>query len=160
MTTEIIELDSTNRAWACSLIASRWGSTTIITRGQAHAAETLPGLVALADGAPSGLLTYRMTDSACEIVSLDSLVENMGVGTALLRALRDLVRAQGARRVWLITTNDNMRALRFYQKRGFRLAALHADAIKRSRRLKPEIPATGIDGIPIRDELELELDGG
>jgi RimJ/RimL family protein N-acetyltransferase len=99
-----------------------------------------------------------MTDSACGIVSLDSLVENMGLGTALLRALRDLVRAQGGRRVWLITTNDNTRALRFYQKRGFKLIALHMDAIKRSRQLKPEIPATGIDGIPIRDELELELD--
>jgi hypothetical protein len=53
--------------------------------------------------------------------------------------------------------DDNTNALRFYQRRGMRLAGLHRDAIAGSRRLKPEIPETGADGIPIRDELELEL---
>jgi Acetyltransferase (GNAT) family len=71
------------------------------------------------------------------------------------RSLRP--REAGCRRVWLITTNDNLRALRFYQRRGFRLVAVHPDALARSRELKPSIPEIGLDGIPLRDELELEL---
>jgi hypothetical protein len=48
-------------------------------------------------------------------------------------------------------------ALRFYQRRGFRLVALHPGAVDDSRRrLKPEIPELGEYGIPIRDELVLE----
>jgi GNAT superfamily N-acetyltransferase len=159
MTIRILDLDDAHRPWARSLIIGRWGSTTIVTRGQAYAADALPGLVAILDGAPCGLLTYRLTESACEIVSLDSLAENRGIGTALLSRLSDLVQAQGSKRIWLITTNDNTHALRFYQRRGFRLVALHVGAITRSRQLKPEIPMTGIDGIPITDEIELELDG-
>jgi hypothetical protein len=57
----------------------------------------------------------------------------------------------------LITTNDNVAALRFYQKRGFTLAALHKNALEQSRRLKPQIPLLGLDGIPLRDEIELEI---
>ena len=65
-------------------------------------------------------------------------------------------RAGQCTRLWLITTNDNLRALRFYQRRGFRLAALHRDALETSRRLKPSISEIGFHGIPLRDELELE----
>jgi RimJ/RimL family protein N-acetyltransferase len=63
----------------------------------------------------------------------------------------------GASRVWLITTNDNTDALRFYQKAGFRIVAVHQDAVALARRIKPEIPIMGENGIPIRDEIELEL---
>ena len=66
-----------------------------------------------------------------------------------------------ARRAWLparglTTTNDNVDALRFYQRHGFRLVELRPGAVDAARRLKPEIPATGAHGIPLRDELELE----
>ena len=84
------------------------------------------------------------------------MVEGIGVGSALVSTLEDAARAAGCRRLWLITTNDNLEALRFYQRRGFVLAALHPGAIEASRRLKPVIPLVGHDGIPIRDELELE----
>jgi hypothetical protein len=57
----------------------------------------------------------------------------------------------------LITTNDNTAALRFWQKRGFKLLRVHRNAVEKSRKLKPEIPLTGNDGIPIRDEIELEM---
>ena len=64
---------------------------------------------------------------------------------------------RGSTRLWLITTNDNVDALRFYQRRGFRLVAIDRDAVERSRAtLKPGIPRTGLHGIPIRDELTLE----
>jgi hypothetical protein len=55
------------------------------------------------------------------------------------------------------TTNDNLNALRFYQKRGFVLVSVHRNAVIKSRQLKPEIPLTGNDGIPLRDEIELEM---
>jgi len=67
------------------------------------------------------------------------------------------VEENGCRRVWLITSNDNLDALRFYQRRGLRLVAVHRGAIDEARRVKPSIPATGEYGIPVRDEIELEL---
>ncbi|MCG0275770.1 MAG: hypothetical protein L5655_06315 [Thermosediminibacteraceae bacterium] len=47
--------------------------------------------------------------------------------------------------------------MKFYQKRGFLLVAVHRNALEQARKLKPEIPLIGIDGIPLRDEIELEL---
>jgi RimJ/RimL family protein N-acetyltransferase len=103
------------------------------------------------------VLTYHIDGDACEIVTIDSLVPNAGIGTALIEAVRRAAQRAGCRRLWLITTNDNTVALRFYQKRGFVLAALYPNAVARSRQVKPEIPLTGNDGIPIRDEIELEM---
>jgi len=60
-------------------------------------------------------------------------------------------------RLWLVTTNDNVDALRFYQRRGFCLVCVHRGAVDHSRaHLKPEIPLAGNNRIPLRDELELE----
>jgi RimJ/RimL family protein N-acetyltransferase len=78
------------------------------------------------------------------------------VGGALLEAMAERARQEGARRLWLVTTNDNIRAIRFYQKRGWDICALHRDAVAQSRKLKPQIPLTGEDGIPIRHEIEFE----
>ena len=114
-------------------------------------------LIAIHEGQVAGALTYEVRDGQMEAVTVDAFVDGVGAGTALIDAAAEEARRQGCRRLWLITTNDNTNALRFYQRRGMRLAALHRDAIAESRRLKPEIPETGADGIPIRDELELEL---
>ena len=81
----------------------------------------------------------------------------MGIGSALLGKLADIAREQNCRGIWLITTNDNTDAMRFYQRRGFYFVAVHKDAIKYSRKLKPEIPEIGNHGIPIRDEIELVM---
>ncbi len=150
-------LAEADRAWAKYLIAGRWGSTQMVTRGTLHDLTRLPGLVAWRAGERAGLLTYHLAGDSCEIVSLDSLVEGAGVGSALIAAAQEAARAAGCRRLWLVTTNDNLPALRFYQKRGFRLVAVYRGAVDEARRLKPEIPAVGLEGIPLRDELELEL---
>jgi GNAT superfamily N-acetyltransferase len=100
---------------------------------------------------------YSIDGGACEIVTIDSLIER-GIGTALVEAVTDAARAAGCGRLWLVTTNDNLPALRFYQKRRFALVAVHREAVAEARKLKPEIPLVGLDGIPIRDELELELE--
>ena len=122
-----------------------------------HDAAALPGFVAMVDGNPKGLITYRTEKDQCEIISLDSLAEGSGIGTALLNAVLDVARSSGCVRTWLITTNDNTPALRFWQRRGFEIVALYRGAVGESRKLKPEIPHLGSAGIPIRDEIELEL---
>ncbi len=93
----------------------------------------------------------------CEVLTLHATEQWHGVGTALIEAVEQMAAGHGCARLWLITTNDNADALRFYQRRGFQLAAIHRRAVDDSRsRLKPEIPAAGAYGIPIRDEIELE----
>jgi ribosomal protein S18 acetylase RimI-like enzyme len=147
------EHDALARMWT-----ERWGSTRVVSRGRVHEATELPGLVAERDGRVVGAATYDVRGDECELVTLDAFEERIGAGTSLIEAVDAEARRQGCRRLWLITTNDNLPALRFYQRRGFTLAALHAGALAESRRLKPEIPEIGLDGIPLRDELELERD--
>jgi ribosomal protein S18 acetylase RimI-like enzyme len=150
-------LEEGDRGLVRELLLSRWGSTRFVSKGQMHDAESLPGFLALDAEEPVGLVTYRLENGDCELFTLDSLAEGRGVGSALVDAVRAEARDRGCKRVWLITTNDNTPALRFYQRRGFTLAAVRLGALAESRLLKPEIPATGLDGIPLRDELELEI---
>jgi len=149
-------LGEADREWATGKLRELWGEG-VVSRGRLLDATVLPGFVAEGEGEPAGLLTYRIDGGDCEVVTINAFPTGAGVGTALMEAAAAAARDAGCRRVWLITTNDNLRALRFYQRRGFRLAALHRDALARSRELKPSIPEVGLDGIPLRDELELEL---
>lgn len=147
-----------DRPWALEVILESWRSPRVARRGEVVDASSLPGFVALVDGVRRGLATYAVRGEACEVATLDSLAPGRGVGAALLDAVAAAARAAGCRRLWLITTNDNVHALRFYQRRGWDLVALHRGAVDDARRrLKPEIPEVGLDGIPIRHELELEL---
>jgi ribosomal protein S18 acetylase RimI-like enzyme len=154
---EIIRLGTQHRQWAAELIRERWGDTMIVTRGRIHDTSTLPGFIALKDGEPAGLATYNVEGDLCEMVSLDSLAEGLGIGGALIEAVKDEARSAGCRKFWLITTNDNQKAVEFYRKRGFRLVAIHKNALEETRKLKPSLPETGIDGIPLRDEIEMEI---
>ena len=130
----------------------------MVSRERLLDVAALPGFVAEDDGEWLGYTTYELRDGAMEIAVLESLAQGGGVGVALLAANVAAARDSGADRVWLITTNDNSHALRFYQRRGFVLVGLHRDAVTRAREaLKAEIPELGNDDIPIRDELELEL---
>jgi len=149
-------LGEADREWATGKLRELWGEG-VVSRGRLLDATVLPGFVAEEDGEPAGFLTYRIDGGDCEVVTINAFPRGAGAGTALMEAVAAAARDAGCRRVWLITTNDNLRALRFYQRRGFRLAALHRDALARSRDLKPSIPEIGLDGIPLRDELELEL---
>jgi GNAT superfamily N-acetyltransferase len=135
----------------------RWGSPVVVAHGTVYRPEELPGFLALSEGKTAGLLTYRIEGGSCEIVTLNSTLARRGAGSALIEAVRDAARRNGCFRLWLITTNDNVDALRFYQKRGFELVRIHRNAVNRSRELKPEIPEVAENGIPIRDEIELEM---
>lgn len=143
--------------WILRLLNEHWGSARIVTRGIVHEADKLPAFLADLDSERVGLITYRLHEDQCEVISLNSFRESIGIGTALLSAVKNVAAKAGCKRLWLITTNDNLAAIRFYQKRGWTLVAVHRGAIAESRRLKLTIPEVGIDGIPIRDEIELEL---
>lgn len=153
---DVRPLHDDDRSWVDELVRERWGAPTVVAHGRVYRPAELAGFVAVEGGETLGLATYELDGDACEVVTIDALVEGRGVGSALLEAVAEAARAAGCHRVWLITTNDNLRALAFYQKRGFELAALHRGAVDAARRLKPEISRIGAGGIPLRDELELE----
>lgn len=153
---QIRPIEEIDKEWITSILEKQWGSTKIVTRGKLRQADKLPGYIALLNDKKAGLITYSVEDD-CEIITLDSLVQGKGIGTALLEKVKQTAKEQNCKRVWLINTNDNMEALRFYQKRGFVLSVLYPNALEQSRRLKPEIPQIGIDNIPLRDEIELEI---
>jgi len=145
-----------DRDWISSLLTERWGSSELVSRGVLYRGDQLPGFIAWTDEKRCGLATYNIQNNECELVSLDSLDAGRGIGTALLKTVIDTAGKNECRRLWLITTNDNLPALRFYQRRGLELVAVHRRALVHSRTLKPSIPLTGLDDIPLRDEIELE----
>ena len=155
--TTIRPIKADDHEWVAQFFFDHWNSDKAISRGVIYFPQDLPGFVALYQSEKVGLVTYNITGVSCEIVTINSIRPSLGVGTALIHAVRDIAIKSGCKRLWFITTNDNMNALRFYQKRGFVLVAVHRNALEQSRKLKPEIPMIGNDGIPLRDELELEL---
>lgn len=104
-----------------------------------------------------GFATYEVVGTACEMTTLAAIHPGMGIGTALIQAVREAAETAGCMRLWLITTNDNTHAIRFYQKQGFSLVAVYIGALQRSRALKPAIPLIGMDGIPLLHEFEFEM---
>lgn len=139
-------------------ITENWGSPIVISRRKEYPVESLDGFVAIQDNAWVGLITLCIENRECQIITLDAEIENIGIGTELLKRAIEYALHNKCKKVWLITTNDNAPALRFYQTRGFKLKALYCNEMEFSRQIKPEIPLYGIDSIAIRDEIELEYE--
>jgi GNAT superfamily N-acetyltransferase len=154
---ELREVSDDQRPELAELLRREWGSSQIVSRGEVHDASRSPALICATDDRMVGLATYKIADGECELLTLDAFERGRGIGSRLLDAVIDLARVEGCRRVWLVTSNDNLDAVRFYQRRGLRLVAVHPSAIDQAREIKPEIPLVGDYRIPIRDELEFEL---
>lgn len=153
----IVAINDELRPVVLKILEAQWGGRMMVTLGNLFDAGELPGFVMRqADGEVTGLVLYDDRGGDCEIAALYSGLEDKGNGSALLQAAIDAAKEKGCERVWLVTTNDNTRAIRFYQKRGFTLREVHINSLADARLLKPEIPATGMDGIPLRDEFEFE----
>src|SRR4029079_15457766 len=136
----------------------RHSSLAVARRGELVEAPRHPAMLAWADDELVGVTTYVVDGEACELLTLHADTRLTGIGTALVEAVRERALDAGCGLLWVVTTNDNIEALRFYQRRGFRLARLRTGAGDRRRdTLKPEIPAIGDHGIPLRDEIELEM---
>ena len=152
----VSESDRPMLAW---LVAELWGSEHVAVHGNVLRPAELPGFIAEHSRRIVGLLTYQLIGDMLEIVTLNAIERRVGIGTLLIEAAASTARHFHCREVRLTTTNDNVDALRFYQRRGFRLVAVRCGAVDLARRtLKPQIPLTGQYGIPLRDELELAQD--
>ncbi|KGX91631.1 N-acetyltransferase GCN5 [Pontibacillus halophilus JSM 076056 = DSM 19796] len=138
-----------------AFLERQWGSSQMVVSGKVFNCEQIDAFVGIVDDVIVGLLTYELNGGA-EIVSLDSVHEGNGMGTALLQALEDHLVHKGIEVVRVVTTNDNVHAIRFYQKRGYRMTAVVTGGAEQSRLLKPTIPMIGNDGIRIRDEIVME----
>src|SRR3712207_5113088 len=146
-----------DRPWVFGPLDAAFGGVPVARKGALIAASVLPGFVATDGGRPVGLLTYDAVRGEYEIVAIISAEKGLGIGRALMDAVRDHAVAAGCHRLWLITTNDNVGALRFYQRWGMDLCAFYRHGARRSREVKPDLPEWGADGIRLDHELEFEL---
>ena len=150
-------LTNEDRPWVIEFTKDSWGAPIVVSHGSVYRVEKLSGFVAESAPERFGLVTFKVEGRSCELVTLNCVRRFAGIGTALLEAVKQEAIREECTRLWLVTTNDNLDALRFFQRRGFELARVYRGAIEESRKIKPEIPALGYHGIPIRDEIELEL---
>lgn len=139
-------------------VVSTWGAEFVVAHDEAMYPARLAGFVAVSGEEIVGHVSYRVESGRCEVVSIDASPPRVGTGTLLMEAVVEAAWTAGCTAVWLTTTNDNLDALRFYQRRGFRLIALRPGGFDRVRHLKPDLPPVGSYGIPRRDELDLELE--
>jgi GNAT superfamily N-acetyltransferase len=150
-----------DREAVVSLVRERWGGETMVVHDTVFRPAELPAFVAVDGSDLVGLVTYEQGTESWHVLSLDSLVPGHGIGSGLLDLVDGAARGFGCRHITLVTTNDNVDAIRFYQRRGYRIASIDRGAIDRARKIKPSIPLIGLHGIPIRDELTMvkDLDG-
>ena len=78
--------------------------------------------------------------------------QRSGVGGHLVAEAELLARWLELRRTIVATTNDNLPALYFYQRRGYRLT----DLVPNSIAVHTGQEVAGFAGIPVRDEVRLE----
>ena len=177
-------IEEKDKDWIMTTIQKEWGAKFVVAHGNRLFPIEYPGFIAIAGDNRIGLITYKIKrwswspvrkpwkkpwKKQCEIITINSLEENKGVGKALINRVLAKAQASNCSRIWLITTNDNIRALDFFQRShffqesgrasSFRFVALYRNALKKSRKLKPSIPMENeLNNIPIRDEIELEIE--
>lgn len=155
---EIHSITAADLAFVREELIRNWFSPVIWSRDVEFRADELPGFVAWLGDERIGLVTIaNQSPAEAEVVTLSARVENRGVGGALLDTAVRQARDQGCRRILLTTSNDNLRALGFYQRRGWQLVQVHRGMIDRYRSREKQIPEMGLNRIPLRDEIELEL---
>ena len=147
-------ISSENRRQINDFISSHWFSTDMVVKGELVDMTVLDGFAVYDDGTVIGLVTYRIKSNECEIM----LREKQAIGTALVDKVIEIAREKKCTKIKLVTTNDNINAIRFYQKRGFDIVNLYRNALNVSRKLKPSIPLLGDFDIPIKHEIEFEMD--
>src|SRR5829696_4332301 len=125
---DVRPLTESDRAWAVQVEAG-WSQPGVARLAELVDPAALPGFIALSDGQPAGLASYAVRGEECELVTIRSLREGRGIGRALLDAVRDAAIGAGCTRLWLITTNDNLRALELYQRWGMEIVAFHRHAV-------------------------------
>ena len=151
------ELTAVDDDWTLRTLEAGWGSTCVARLGELIDAAKLPGFVAELEGRRVGLVTFAPRPDGIEVVTLQALTEGRGIGRSLMDRVHTLAIEMDAPRVWLITTNDNIRAFTFYQRWGMDLVGVVHDGVSASRRLKSSIPEIGSNGIALRHEMVFEV---
>jgi len=146
-----------DQPWIQELITHRWGSEIIVVHEESITSAQLPCFIAEINKENVGLITYRFKQNQCEIITLDSLQARHGIGSALICTVKMVAKEHGCLRLYLVTTNDNTAAMRFYQQLGFSILRVYRFAVDKARLIKPQIPMVGNDNIPIHDEIEMEM---
>jgi N-acetylglutamate synthase-like GNAT family acetyltransferase len=121
-------------------IIKGWGSDIIVSRGKIHRTEDLDGVLVYENQKIIGLGLYYIKNNECEIVLLETFIENKGIGTQIIERIKIIAQENNCKRIWVITTNNNINAIKFYQKRGFHFTNIYINAMDESRKIKPEIP--------------------
>lgn len=152
----IEQINSENKDKVISFFKEHWGSSEMIISSGIYKCENLDGFIYEEKHQIVGLITYVIKYDEIEIISLDSILEGKDIGTVLIEKVENVAKQKQINIVSLVTTNDNLNALRFYQKRGYRITSIIPDAVNEARKIKPSIPLIGNDGIPLNDELELK----
>ncbi len=151
------EIQESDRHELAEFIDQHWHGKLVITLGQHHYPHREQGFIERRDGKIAGVLTYRIDDDGMQILTVNSMLEGQGIGSSLMLDSTGKARELGCSRIWLVTTNDNLRAIGFYQRLGFRIVAVHLGGVERMRKLNPRIPEVGERGIPMQDEIVMEL---
>jgi ribosomal protein S18 acetylase RimI-like enzyme len=154
---QLISVESIDKEKITNFFHKHWGSPQMVISIGVFQCDELDGFAVLNSKEEIiGLITYIILHQEMEIISLDSLLENRGIGSRLLQQAEKIAEKANCNRIKLITTNDNLHALGFYQKRGYRIVKVLPNAVNEARKVKPEIPYVADNGIPIIDELLLE----
>lgn len=148
------EATDADRLAARELFQRDFGRTKIVAFGELMDIDQMPALVAIRHRDPAGALAYRLLGEALHIVALatDPMWQRSGVGGHLVAEAELLARRLKLGRVVVATTNDNLPALYFYQRRGYRLTGVAIDSvIAHTKEVHP-----GFGGVPVRDEMRME----
>ena len=150
-------IEDKDRPAIAEFIEGHWHSKMVMSRGQRYYPHEQDGFIEWRGGKIVGLLTLRSNGESMELLTLNSTLEGQGIGSALMLMSFERAREQKLTSIWLTTTNDNLSAIGFYQRLGFRMVAVNVGAVDEARKVKPQIPEVGQNGIPIHDEILLEL---
>lgn len=153
---KVVHTNNINKQVLIDLFIDSWGDDEMVVSSGTYQLSDLPGFVAYDETEIIGVITYIIRNDQIEIISLDSFRENVGIGSQLLKKLEEISEEKDITNISVITTNDNLNALKFYQKRGYSIAKVIPNAVEKARKQKPSIPQFAENGIPIRDEIVLE----
>ena len=151
------EIRDSDREEVAEFVERHWRSKIVMSGGKLFYPHKEEGFIERVDGKIVGLLTFRMDNGGMEILTLNATLEGRGIGSSLLLNAIDTARERGCDRLWLTTTNDNLRGIGFYQRLGFRMIQINLGVVDEARKIKPQIPETGERGVPIHDEVVMEL---
>jgi ribosomal protein S18 acetylase RimI-like enzyme len=132
-----------------------WGETEVECFDRVYDVLELPAIVAELGGEVVGFVCFAVDGERINLVMCNVLpdFQGRGVGKDLLQAAVEKARLLGLTRLVVATSNDDLPALAFYQRAGFTVEAVVPGRILEHHGEEEK----GFAGIPVRDEIRLQL---